>query len=66
MTVAIVGCGVIGRSWIRVFTRAGHDVRGWDPAPSAVDAALAWHAVERARDGRGDPCPSLPARSRKR
>jgi len=50
--VAIVGAGVIGRSWIRVFSRAGYPVRVWDPSPHAVDAALAWHAAECARDRR--------------
>ncbi|MFN8668019.1 MAG: 3-hydroxyacyl-CoA dehydrogenase NAD-binding domain-containing protein [Gemmatimonadaceae bacterium] len=49
--VAIVGSGVIGRSWIRVFTRAGHPVRVWDQNPVAVATALAWHAAECARDG---------------
>lgn len=51
--VAVIGCGVIGRSWLRVFTRAGHQVRAWDPSPHAVQNALAWHATECARDGRG-------------
>lgn len=55
--VAIVGCGVIGRSWIRVFTRAGYAVRVWDPVPGAIEAALAWHAAEVARDGRGGTRP---------
>ncbi|MBK8249610.1 MAG: 3-hydroxyacyl-CoA dehydrogenase [Gemmatimonadetes bacterium] len=53
MTVAVVGCGVIGRSWIRVFTRAGHPVRVFDVSPQAIEQALAWHAVAAARDGRG-------------
>ncbi|MBK7832502.1 MAG: GntR family transcriptional regulator [Gemmatimonadetes bacterium] len=52
--VAVVACGVIGRSWVRVFTRAGHPVRLWDPSRDAMEAALAWHAEEYARDGR--PC----------
>ena len=49
--VAIVGSGVIGRSWIRVFTRAGYPVRVWDANPGAVATALSWHAAECARDG---------------
>lgn len=49
--VAIVGSGVIGRSWIRVFTRAGHPVRVWDQNPAAVASALDWHAAECLRDG---------------
>lgn len=51
--VAIIGTGVIGRSWARVFTRAGHPVQLWDPNAGAATAALAWHADESSRDGRG-------------
>ncbi len=51
--VAIIGTGVIGRSWARVFTRAGHPVQLWDPNAAAATAALAWHADESSRDGRG-------------
>lgn len=57
MRVAIVGCGVIGRSWIRVFTRAGHEVRVWDRDPAAVERALAWHEAERGRAGPAGPAP---------
>ncbi|GAB0118003.1 3-hydroxyacyl-CoA dehydrogenase [Acidisoma sp. 7E03] len=42
--VAIVGAGLIGRSWSIVFARAGHDVSLWDPHPSAVPAARAFIA----------------------
>ncbi len=31
-TVAIVGSGLIGRSWANVFARAGWQVRVWDPS----------------------------------
>lgn len=62
--VAVIGCGVIGRSWVRVFSRAGHEVRLWDSNVVATEAALAWHAAECARDGRGGGvvrgCASLP------
>ncbi len=51
--VAVIGSGVIGRSWIRVFSRAGHPVRVWDRAPEAVTRALAWHDGEARRDGAG-------------
>jgi L-gulonate 3-dehydrogenase len=44
--VAVIGTGVIGRSWLRVFTRAGCDVRAWDPQPAALSAAMSWHARE--------------------
>jgi L-gulonate 3-dehydrogenase len=30
-SVAVIGTGVIGRSWIRVFARAGCETRGFDP-----------------------------------
>ncbi len=47
-TVAVVGCGLIGRSWGIVFARAGCRVRLYDPdagareaAPAAIRAGLA-------------------------
>jgi L-gulonate 3-dehydrogenase len=42
--VAVVGAGLIGRSWAIVFARAGIDVQLWDPASGACDAALAFIA----------------------
>lgn len=36
-TTAIVGAGLIGRSWAFVFARAGLPVRAWDPDPGALD-----------------------------
>jgi 3-hydroxyacyl-CoA dehydrogenase len=42
--VAVIGVGVIGRSWLRVFTRAGCETRAWDPNADALTRALAWHA----------------------
>ena len=44
--IAVVGAGLIGSAWAMVFSRAGHPVRIWDPAPGASDAAM---AVVRAR-----------------
>ncbi len=41
-TVAVVGTGVVGRSWARVFSRAGCAVRLYDGDPAQVVAALAW------------------------
>ena len=38
--IAIVGTGLIGRSWAMVFARAGHQVRMWDAEPSVAAAAL--------------------------
>lgn len=40
MQITIMGCGVVGSSWSVVFGRAGHDVRIYDPQPSASMAAL--------------------------
>ena len=40
--VAVLGAGVIGRSWIRVFARAGCKTRVYDPDPKRLKQALAW------------------------
>ena len=37
--VAVVGTGLIGRSWAITFARAGREVRLWDPNPQASAAA---------------------------
>ena len=36
MRVALLGVGVIGASWARLFTAHGHDVVAWDPSPVSV------------------------------
>ncbi|WP_281827275.1 3-hydroxyacyl-CoA dehydrogenase [Jannaschia rubra] len=36
--IAIVGAGLIGRSWAVVFARAGMDVAAWDPEPATRSA----------------------------
>jgi len=41
-TVAVVGTGVIGRSWIQVFARAGLQTRIHDRDAAQVEKALAW------------------------
>lgn len=41
-TVAVVGTGVIGRSWIQVFARAGCRVRAFDRDPEQLARAMAW------------------------
>jgi carnitine 3-dehydrogenase len=46
-TVGLLGAGVIGGGWAARFLLAGVDVRLFDPAPAAGDAALA--ALARAR-----------------
>lgn len=38
-SVAIVGAGLIGRSWAIVFARGGFEVRLSDPSPQALEAA---------------------------
>jgi len=40
--VAVIGTGVIGRSWIRVFARARLETRIWDADPAQVEAAWSW------------------------
>ena len=40
--VAIVGAGVVGRSWIRVFARAGFLTRVHDPDPDQLAKAGEW------------------------
>jgi 3-hydroxyacyl-CoA dehydrogenase len=39
--IAVIGAGLIGRSWSIVFARAGWDVAVYDAAASATDRALA-------------------------
>lgn len=51
-TVAVVGTGVIGRSWIRVFTRAGFDTRIFDPDPQQSARAVEWHTQSAVADFR--------------
>src|SRR5688572_14581077 len=41
LSVAIVGAGLIGRSWAIVFARAGHLVTIWDSDLAAVRSARA-------------------------
>ncbi len=43
---AVIATGVIGRSWIIAFARAGWNVRAWDLDRGTRDRAVAW-----ARDG---------------
>jgi 3-hydroxyacyl-CoA dehydrogenase len=41
MKTAVIGSGLIGRSWAIVFARGGHEVMLWDQDPAQVDRALA-------------------------
>ena len=45
-SVAIIGAGLIGRSWAIVFARAGHRVTVWDSDLTAVQSGRA--AIEEA------------------
>ena len=49
---AIVGAGVIGRSWIRVFARAGWEVSVYDTDPRRVDQAMRWMRTSALEDER--------------
>ena len=40
--VAVVGTGVIGRSWVQVFIRAGCQTRIYDEQPDQIEKALTW------------------------
>lgn len=44
MKTAILGAGLIGRSWAMVFARGGHDVVLWDQDAAQVEKALAHFA----------------------
>jgi len=45
-TVAVVGTGVIGRSWIQVFARAGCTVKVFDLNPDMVASAMDWFRAD--------------------
>ena len=49
-TVAVVGTGVIGRSWAQVFARAGCATRLYDRDPARLAAALTWIDADLALD----------------
>ncbi len=42
---AVIGAGLIGRSWAIVFARANHSVAVWDPAAGAAQAARGFAAA---------------------
>jgi 3-hydroxyacyl-CoA dehydrogenase len=44
--VAVIGTGVIGRSWMRVFARAGLETRIWDPDAAQVERAWEWYKAD--------------------
>ena len=58
---AILGSGLIGRSWAMVFARGGHEVLLWDQDEAQVGKALthiAAHAADDGRDGADRGCRS--------
>lgn len=44
--VALVGAGVIGRGWIRVFAGPGAEIRLYDQDAAQIDRALTWLAQD--------------------
>lgn len=40
--VAVIGTGLVGRSWAVVFARAGHQVALFDTTPGAANEAVSW------------------------
>ena len=42
--IAVIGAGLIGRSWSIVFARAGFSVGLWDPLPRQTEAAMTFIA----------------------
>lgn len=66
-TVAVIGTGVVGRSWARVFSRAGCCTRLYDGDPAQVAAALDWlEACAAAEVAEGLTTPEEAAASRAR
>lgn len=66
--IAIIGAGLIGRSWAYVFARAGMEVQAWDPEPAVLarldDDVRAMHAKASAHGRAGDDPDGLPGRIR--
>jgi 3-hydroxyacyl-CoA dehydrogenase len=48
--VAVIGTGVIGRSWLRVFAAAGWVAHAYDENAMQLERALAWLTDQLARD----------------
>ncbi len=62
-TVAVVGTGVIGRGWIRVFTRAGCHTRIYDIDSSQTHKTLDWVKRDLNRDVSDDIISSQQAQA---
>src|SRR4051812_44436921 len=50
--VALVGTGVIGRGWLKVFVRAGHPTLVYDSDPAQSRRAVAWFEQDLEADRR--------------
>ena len=48
--VALIGAGVIGRGWIRLFAPHGAEVRVYDPNPAQIPKTLGWLAQDLTAD----------------
>lgn len=60
-TAAIIGAGLIGRSWAMVFARAGWDVRVYDAVPEQVVGARAYIASSLAEQQSSGLCADASA-----
>jgi len=58
--IAIIGGGLVGRSWAYLFARAGHSVRIYDPSEDSLQSARSWLEGELTADAlsRVAFCPS--------
>ncbi len=66
-TVAVVGTGVIGRSWTQLFARKGCETRLYDRDPEQLEKAASWIDEDLARlttGGRLSPADAAAIRSR--
>jgi 3-hydroxyacyl-CoA dehydrogenase len=49
-SIAIIGSGLVGRSWAYLFARAGHSVRIYDPSEECLESARSWLVGELTAD----------------
>jgi len=49
--IAVIGGGLIGRSWAHLFAQSGHQVRIFETAAESLDGARKWLAAELPADG---------------
>ena len=65
-TAAIIGAGLIGRSWAMVFARAGWRVRLHDSVPAQLDVARTFIATGLAEQARHELVADVPSVRRRR